>query len=53
MPIATKTIAPVTMRFADDGSIPNNALPLVLYRGAAIVGRHNAFCSRGGTGCDD
>ena len=34
MPIATKTIAPVTMRFADDGSIPNNALPLVLYRGA-------------------
>ena len=34
MPIATKTLAPVTLRFADDGSIPNNALPLVLYRGA-------------------
>ncbi len=34
MPIATKAPAPVTLRFADDGSIPNNALPLVLYRGA-------------------
>jgi len=34
MPIDTKTAAPVTLKFADDGSIPNNAaLPLVLYRG--------------------
>jgi uncharacterized protein YjlB len=31
---ATKTITPVTLKFADDGSIPNNTLPLVLYRGA-------------------
>jgi uncharacterized protein YjlB len=34
MPIATKAPAPVTLKFADDGNIPNNALPLVLYRGA-------------------
>jgi len=34
MATAVKT-APVTFKFADDGSIPNNAaLPLVLYRGA-------------------
>jgi uncharacterized protein YjlB len=32
---ATKTPAPVTFMFADDGAIPNNgALPLLLYRGA-------------------
>ncbi len=31
----TKAIAPVTLKFADDGVIPNNAaLPFVLYRGA-------------------
>ncbi len=34
MTIATKRSAPITLSFADDGSIPNNAaLPLVLYRG--------------------
>ena len=34
MPSATKLSTPVTYRFADDGSIPNNpTLPLVLYRG--------------------
>lgn len=34
MTIATKRTAPITHRFADDGSIPNNAtLPFVLYRG--------------------
>jgi uncharacterized protein YjlB len=34
MPSATNPSTPVTHRFADDGSIPNNpALPLVLYRG--------------------
>jgi uncharacterized protein YjlB len=34
MTIATKRTAPITHKFADDGSIPNNtALPLVLYRG--------------------
>jgi uncharacterized protein YjlB len=34
MTVATKRTAPVTFRFPDDGSIPNNAaLPLVLYRG--------------------
>jgi len=34
MTIATKRSAPLTLNFADDGSIPNNpALPFVLYRG--------------------
>ena len=34
MPSAMNRPAPVTYRFADDGSIPNNpVLPLVLYRG--------------------
>jgi len=34
MTIARKRTAPITLSFADDGSIPNNAaLPLVLYRG--------------------
>ncbi|HEY1978952.1 MAG TPA: hypothetical protein VGH13_02615 [Xanthobacteraceae bacterium] len=34
MPSATNLSTPVTYRFADDGSIPNNpTLPLVLYRG--------------------
>jgi uncharacterized protein YjlB len=34
MSIASKRTAPITHKFADDGSIPNNAaLPLVLYRG--------------------
>ena len=35
MPAAAKHTAPVTLTFADDGSIPNNpTLPLVLHRGA-------------------
>ena len=36
MPTAThRTAPPITYRFADDGTIPNNPqLPLVLYRGA-------------------
>jgi uncharacterized protein YjlB len=34
MTIVSKRTAPITHKFADDGSIPNNAaLPLVLYRG--------------------
>ncbi|HTV37795.1 MAG TPA: hypothetical protein VMF12_15290 [Xanthobacteraceae bacterium] len=34
MTLATKRTAPLTLNFADDGSIPNNpTLPLVLYRG--------------------
>jgi uncharacterized protein YjlB len=34
MTISSKRTAPITHKFADDGSIPNNAaLPLVLYRG--------------------
>jgi len=34
MPTATKIKDPVTLRFADDGRIPNNpALPLIVYRG--------------------
>jgi uncharacterized protein YjlB len=34
MPLAQKRTAPVTYTFRDDGVIPNNSLPLVLYRGA-------------------
>jgi len=35
MTTAIKATAPVTLKFADDGTIPNNgSLPLVLYRGA-------------------
>jgi len=34
MPIVRKrTAQPITHVFADDGNIPNNVLPLVLYRG--------------------
>jgi len=34
MPIVHKrTVQPITHVFADDGNIPNNVLPLVLYRG--------------------
>jgi uncharacterized protein YjlB len=34
MTIALKRSGPITLMFADDGSIPNNpALPLMLYRG--------------------
>ena len=39
MPTAKNAPAPVTHKFADDGSIPNNpALPLVLYRGGIHLG---------------
>ena len=35
MPIVNqRTAQPITHTFADDGNIPNNVLPLVLYRGA-------------------
>ncbi len=34
MPTAKKAAAPVTFTFADDGRIPNNPLPFVLYRAA-------------------
>src|SRR5271167_2818961 len=34
MPTANTRTAPITYAFADDGTIPNNALPLVFYRGA-------------------
>ncbi len=34
MPTARKKAAPITYSFADDGRIPNNPLPFVLYRGA-------------------
>jgi uncharacterized protein YjlB len=35
MPTAQKrTVPPITHSFVDDGRIPNNPLPLVLYRGA-------------------
>jgi uncharacterized protein YjlB len=33
MPTTSRRTAPITHRFADDGRIPNNPLPLVLYRG--------------------
>jgi uncharacterized protein YjlB len=32
--VKNRTVQPITHTFADDGRIPNNALPLVLYRGA-------------------
>jgi uncharacterized protein YjlB len=39
MPAAMNVPAPVTHKFADDGSIPNNpALPFVLYRGGIHLG---------------
>src|SRR5271170_5308 len=39
MPTAMNAHAPVTHKFADDGSIPNNpVLPLVLYRGGIHLG---------------
>ena len=34
MPTAKRAAAPVTYTFADDGRIPNNPLPFLLYRGA-------------------
>jgi uncharacterized protein YjlB len=34
MPTARKQTAHITYIFADDGTIPNNSLPFVLYRGA-------------------
>ena len=35
MTIMTKRSAPITLMFADDGSIPNNPrLPFLVYRGA-------------------
>src|SRR5262249_33936822 len=35
MPVLSKTIEPLALEFADDGSVPNNpSLPLLLYRGA-------------------
>jgi uncharacterized protein YjlB len=33
-PVKKRTAQPITHTFADDGRIPNNVLPLVLYRGA-------------------
>ena len=37
MPIVHKrTAQPITHVFADDGNIPNNVLPLVLYRGGYV-----------------
>jgi uncharacterized protein YjlB len=40
MPVAARNPAPVTLIFADDGTIPNNpTLPLILHRGAVdLVG---------------
>jgi uncharacterized protein YjlB len=32
--VKNRTVQPITHTFADDGRIPNNVLPLVLYRGA-------------------
>ena len=34
MPIVNTRPAPITYTFVDDGNIPNNSLPLILYRGA-------------------
>jgi uncharacterized protein YjlB len=34
MPPANRLPAPITCTFADDGNIPNNSLPLILYRSA-------------------
>ena len=34
MPIVNTRPAPITHTFVDDGNIPNNSLPLILYRGA-------------------
>ena len=31
-PVKRRTAQPITHTFADDGRIPNNVLPLVLYR---------------------
>ena len=33
-PVKKRTAQPITHTFADDGRIPNNVLPLVLYRSA-------------------
>jgi uncharacterized protein YjlB len=38
MPPIRKPAAPITHVFADDGRIPNNRLPLVVYRGAILSG---------------
>jgi uncharacterized protein YjlB len=35
-----------TYHFADDGTVPNSALPLVVYRGAFAGGNRAAFCEQ-------
>lgn len=37
--LAAKTMEPLTFVFADDGAIPNNLLPFLVYRGAIDVAR--------------
>src|ERR1700704_137243 len=36
---AGNTIQPLTFVFADDGAVPNNPLPFLVYRGAIDVSR--------------
>ncbi len=58
MPNANTRPAPITCTFADDGIIPNNTLPLILYRGAIDLAGHpdpeliveNTFAANGWDG---
>jgi uncharacterized protein YjlB len=61
MPIVRKrTVEPITHVFADDGNIPNNVLPLVLYRsGIDLTGSpdpealiEKTFIANGWQGCN-
>ena len=38
MPTATVKLEPATFVFADDGLVPNNLLPLLIYKGAIDLG---------------
>jgi uncharacterized protein YjlB len=37
MPVVSEDIEPLTFTFADDGSVPNNPMPFLVYKGAIDV----------------
>src|ERR671939_1971771 len=39
MPIVKEKIEPLAVVFADDGLVPNNPMPFLIYKGAIDVGR--------------
>ncbi|GKQ54379.1 cupin domain-containing protein [Bradyrhizobium sp. Ce-3] len=40
MPVVSKDVEPLTIVFKDDGLVPNNPMPFLVYKGAVDIGRN-------------